>query len=169
MAEWDDLADVAALVEEAICDEPPLTTSEGGIIKPGFDERLDVLIQSSREGKDWIARLEAKERQATGINVLKVGFNKVFGYYIEVSKTHAESVPAHYVRKQTLVNAERYITEDLKDHEAKVLGAEEKRARLEYELFCKVRKKWLESHRRVAKHGGRGCQAGCFVGAGRIG
>ncbi|MBW1896179.1 MAG: DNA mismatch repair protein MutS [Deltaproteobacteria bacterium] len=151
IAEWDDLVDVAALVEEAICDEPPLTTREGGIIKPGFDEGLDLLIQSSREGKDWIARLEARERQATGINVLKVGFNKVFGYYIEVSKTRAESVPDHYVRKQTLVNAERYITEDLKTYEAKVLGAEESRARLEYELFCKVRKEVALGHRRVAK------------------
>jgi DNA mismatch repair protein MutS len=150
LEKWDDLADVAALVEEAICEDPPLTTREGGIIKPGFNERLDGLIHSSREGKDWIARLEAKEREATGIQVLKVGFNKVFGYYIEVSKTHIRSVPAHYVRKQTLVNAERYITEDLKTYEAKVLGAEERRAQLEYELFCSVRKQVARSHRRVA-------------------
>jgi DNA mismatch repair protein MutS len=148
-SKWDDLADVAGLIQDAITDAPPLTTREGGIIKPGFDEGLDGLIRSSREGKDWISRLEAKERRATGINSLKVGFNKVFGYYIEVSKTHIKSVPAHYMRKQTLVNAERYITEDLKAYEAKVLGAEEKRGRLEYELFCVVRERVAQSNRRI--------------------
>lgn len=148
-SKWDDLGDVAGLIEDAISDDPPLTTGEGGIIKPGFDKGLDDLIQSSREGKDWISRLEAKERQAAGINSLKVGFNKVFGYYIEISKTRIKSVPAHYVRKQTLVNAERYITEDLKSYEAKVLGAEEKRARLEYELFCVVRGKVAQNNRRI--------------------
>ncbi len=150
-SKWDDLADVGGLIEQAISDEPPLTTREGGIIKPGFDEGLDELIRSSREGKDWISRLEAKERRATGINSLKVGFNKVFGYYIEVSKTNIESVPGRYVRKQTLVNAERYITEDLKTYEAKVLGAEEKRAQLEYELFCVVREKVAQSNHRIAR------------------
>jgi len=150
-SKWDDLADVAGLIEDAISDDPPLTTREGGIIRPGFDEGLDQLIRSSREGKDWISRLEAKERKATGINSLKVGFNKVFGYYIEVSKTRIKSVPAHYVRKQTLVNAERYITEDLKAYEAKVLGAEEKQARLEYELFCVVRERVAQSNRRIAR------------------
>ena len=149
-SKWDDLADVGGLIEQAISDEPPLTTREGGIIKPGFDEGLDQLIRSSREGKDWISRLEAKERRATGINSLKVGFNKVFGYYIEVSKTNIGSVPTHYVRKQTLVNAERYITDDLKAYEAKVLGAEEKRAQLEYELFCVVRERVAQSNRRIA-------------------
>ncbi len=150
-SKWDDLADVGGLIERAISDEPPLTTREGGIIKPGFDKGLDELIRSSREGKDWISRLEAKERRATGINSLKVGFNKVFGYYIEVSKTNIESVPGRYVRKQTLVNAERYITEDLKTYEAKVLGAEEKRAQLEYELFCVVREKVAQSNQRIAR------------------
>ncbi len=149
-SKWDDLDDVRGLIEKAISDESPLTIHEGGIIKPGFDEGLDELILSSREGKDWILRLEAKERRATGINSLKVGFNKVFGYYIEVSKTNIKSVPAHYVRKQTLVNAERYITEDLKVYEAKVLGAEEKRARLEFELFCVVRKRVAQNNRRIA-------------------
>ena len=149
-SKWDDLADVEGLIQDAISDAPPLTTREGGIIKPGFDQGLDELIRSSREGKDWISRLEAKERQATGINSLKVGFNKVFGYYVEVSKTRIKSVPAHYVRKQTLVNAERYITEDLKVYEAKVLGAEEKGARLEYELFCVVRERVAQNNRRIA-------------------
>ena len=150
-SKWDDLADVAGLIQDAISDDPPLTIREGGIIKPGFDEGLDELIRSSREGKDWISRLEAKERKATGINSLKVGFNKVFGYYVEVSKTRIKSVPAHYVRKQTLVNAERYITEDLKAYETKVLGAEEKGARLEYELFCVVRERVAQSNRRIAR------------------
>ncbi|UCD88070.1 MAG: DNA mismatch repair protein MutS [Desulfobacterales bacterium] len=150
-SKWDDLADVAGLIEDAISDDPPLTTREGGMIKPGFDKGLDELIRCSRDGKDWMSGLEVKERQATGINTLKVGFNKVFGYYIEVSKSHIKSVPAHYVRKQTLVNAERYITEDLKTYENKVLRAEEKQIQLEYELFCVVREKVAQSNRRIAK------------------
>jgi DNA mismatch repair protein MutS len=149
--EWDDLADVGDLIASAIYDAPPLALSEGGIIKPGFDQGLDELIRTSQEGKDWIARLETKEREATGINSLKVGFNKVFGYYIEVSKTHMKAVPAHYVRKQTLVNGERYITEDLKTYEAKVLGAEDKRAQLEYELFCTIRQEVAHHSHRIAK------------------
>ena len=149
-SKWDDLEDIEELIEKAISDDPPLTTHEGGIIKPGFDEGLDELIRSSCEGKDWIVHLESQERRATGINSLKVGFNKVFGYYIEVSKTNIKSVPSHYIRKQTLVNAERYITEDLKVYEAKVLGTEEKRAKLEFELFCKVRKRVAKSNHRIA-------------------
>jgi DNA mismatch repair protein MutS len=147
---WDDLSDIADLVEEAIFDDPPLTTREGGMIRPGFNKELDALVQNSREGKDWISGLEAKEREATGINSLKVGFNKVFGYYIEVTKSHLATVPPHYVRKQTLVNAERYITEDLKTYEDRVLGAEEKQAELEYALFCSVREKVAENNRRIA-------------------
>ena len=149
--EWDDLADIGRLIESAISDEPPLTLREGGIIRPGFDQGLDELIRISQEGKDWISRLEARERKATGINSLKVGFNKVFGYYIGVPKTHIKSVPSHYVRKQTLVNGERYISEDLKTYESKVLGAEEKRAQLEYELFCTVREKVAQGNRRIGK------------------
>jgi DNA mismatch repair protein MutS len=148
---WDDLVDVGRLIEDAICDEPPLALREGGIIKPGYDQRLDELVQTSQNGKDWIARLQETERKATGINSLKVGFNKVFGYYIEVSKVHTASVPPHYVRKQTLVNGERYISEDLKAYESKVLGAEEKRTQLEYELFCSVRKKVAQENRRIAR------------------
>ncbi len=148
---WDDLADIGHLVSAAICDTPPLTLHEGGMIKPGFDQGLDELIRTSQEGKDWIARLQAKEREATGIKSLKVGFNKVFGYYIEVSKTHLKAVPAHYVRRQTLVNGERYITEDLKTYESRVLGAEEKRAELEYELFCTVRRTVARNARRIAR------------------
>ena len=152
--EWDNLSDVAELIEEAILDEAPLTVREGGMIKPGFSEELDELVQISREGKDWITRLEAKERQATGINSLKVGFNKVFGYYIEVSKTHVKSVPDHYVRKQTLVNGERYISEELKQFESKILGAEEKQIQLEYELFRAVREKVAAHNRRISEMAG---------------
>ena len=150
LRQWDDLVETGGLIDNAICDEPPLTLREGGIIKKGYDDSLDALIQISEEGKDWIARLENKERKATGINSLKVGYNRVFGYYIEISKAHMKSVPPHYVRKQTLVNGERYISEDLKAYEAKVLGAEEKRAQLEYALFCNVRKKIAEDNRRIA-------------------
>ncbi len=149
--QWDNLSDVGELIEKAISDEPPMTLMEGGIIKPGFDRELDGLVRISKEGKDWIASFEGRERQATGIKSLKVGFNKVFGYYIEVSKTHIKSVPAHYVRKQTLVNGERYISEDLKIYESRVLGAEEKRARLEYELFCAVRQSVAKNNRRTGK------------------
>jgi len=148
---WDDLTDVGGLIEEAILDDPPLTTGEGGMIKPGFNKELDALMGSSREAKNWISGIETKERETTGIHSLKVGFNKVFGYYIEVTKSHTRLVPAHYVRKQTLVNAERYITDDLKTYEAKVLGAEEQRTQLEYELFCVVREGVAQNHQRIAK------------------
>ncbi len=150
-AEWDDLSDVGRLLEDAICDHPPITVREGGIIKPTFDPRLAELVRMSQEGKGWIAKLQDRERKATGINTLKVGFNKVFGYYIEVSKAQVGSVPPHYVRKQTLVNGERYISEDLKEYESKVLGAEEKRAELEYDLFCAVRESVARENRRIGK------------------
>jgi DNA mismatch repair protein MutS len=149
--EWDDLSDIGDMIEQAIRDDPPPALREGGIIKPGYDHRLDELMGIDREGKDWIARLEAKEREATGIHSLKVGFNKVFGYYIEVSKAQMKSVPAHYVRKQTLVGGERYITEELKTHELRILGAEEKRAQLEYALFCQVREEVAQHNGRIAK------------------
>ncbi len=149
--DWDDLSDVGNLIGDAICERPPLTLRDGGIIRTGFDADLDELIGISKDGKAWIARLEDRERKATGINTLKVGFNKVFGYYIEVSKAHSKSVPVHYVRKQTLVNGERYICDDLKVYESKVLGAEEKRAELEYKLFCTVRQKVARENRRIGR------------------
>ncbi len=133
------LTALAALIARAIREDAPPTITEGGIIKTGFNSELDELIQISRDGKSWLARLESEEREATGISSLKVRYNKVFGYYIEVSKTHAAKVPVHYVRKQTLVNAERYVTEALKDFEARVLGAEDQRATLEYRLFNDLR------------------------------
>lgn len=140
---WEDEVDcltgLVDLIDAAIREDAPPTTGEGGMIKTGFNSELDVLIHISRDGKGFLAALEAAEREKTGINSLKVRYNKVFGYYIEVSNTHSQSVPAHYVRKQTLVNAERYITDELKQFENQVLTAEEKRASMEYDIFSEIR------------------------------
>ena len=133
------LAAIADRIAAAIVDDPPPTVNEGGMIRHGYDQALDELIAISRDGKKYLAALEAREKEQTGIHTLKVRYNRVFGYYIEVSRAQAPSVPAHYVRKQTLVNAERYITEELKAFEEKVLGAEEQRGVLEYGLFCGIR------------------------------
>ncbi len=137
----DALDALAREIETAIRDDAPPTIYEGGLIREGYHEELDELIQISRDGKGWLARLENQQRAATGIPTLKVRYNKVFGYFIEVTKAHAGSVPDHYVRRQTLVNAERYITDELKQFEEKVLGAEDRRAKLEYDLFCLLREK----------------------------
>lgn len=134
-----DMAQLADLLTRAIVADPPARMLDGGFIAAGFDEELDRLRSISRDGKKWIASLEAKERQATGISSLKVGFNNVFGYYIEVTKANAAAVPDSYVRKQTLVNAERYINQELKEFEQTVLGAEEKIGIRENELFNKLR------------------------------
>ena len=134
-----DQAGIAALIETAIVDHPPATVLDGGIIRDGYDGELAALRSSAREGKAWIARLEAEERTRTGIKSLRVGFNKVFGYYIEVSKANLHFVPPDYLRKQTLTGAERFITEGMKEREAAILGAEERMASLEYELFSRVR------------------------------
>ena len=136
----DDLGLLADLIEAAIREDAPPVINEGGMIKTGFNSQLDELIEISRGGKGFLTALETAEREKTGINSLKVRYNKVFGYYIEVSKMHANSVPGHYVRKQTLVNAERYITDELKKFETQVLGAEEKRAILELDIFNDLRK-----------------------------
>ena len=140
------LNELAALMEAAIREDAPPTTTEGGMIKAGCDRQLDELVQMSRDGKGWLARLEVQEREATGISAIKVRYNKVFGYYIEVPKSRAENVPAHYVRKQTLVNAERYITDELKTFETRVLQAEEKRALLELEIFNQVRSEVIRNN-----------------------
>lgn len=131
--------DVVILIDAAIVDQPPVTVQEGGVIREGYSSELDSLRQAVREGKDWIASLEAQERARTGIKSLKVGFNKVFGYYIEISKANLRLVPTDYIRKQTLTNAERFVTEGMKEREAAILGAEERMAELEYALFCDVR------------------------------
>jgi DNA mismatch repair protein MutS len=137
----EDLSDLHDLISRALADDPPPTLQAGGIMREGYDTELDELIQISREGKDWIVRLEEKERQRTGIGSLKVRYNKVFGYYLEVSKTNLHLVPPDYHRKQTLVNAERFITADLKEFEARVLGAEDARVKCETELFQELRRR----------------------------
>ncbi|MBI3945085.1 MAG: DNA mismatch repair protein MutS [Armatimonadetes bacterium] len=135
------LPEVVDLIGRAIREDAPLSLRDGGLIREGFDDELDTLRRNSAEGKAWIAGLEATERERTGIKSLKVGFNNVFGYYIEVSKPNLQFVPDNYTRKQTMVNAERFITSELKEYEALVLGAEEKITELEYRLFQQVREK----------------------------
>ncbi len=135
----DELTDIHDLIEEAIVDEPPLSVKEGGLIKLGYNEEIDQLKKATTEGKTWIIKLEADEREKTGIKGLKVGFNRVFGYYIEVTKSNFDQVPERYIRKQTLANAERYITEELKNLENQILGAEEKVINLEYNAFVEIR------------------------------
>ena len=135
----DELTDIYELIEEAIVDEPPIAVKEGGIIKLGYNEEIDHLKKATTEGKTWILKLEAEEREKTGIKGLKVGFNRVFGYYIEVTKSNFDQVPERYIRKQTLANAERYITEELKNLENQILGAEEKVINLEYNAFVEIR------------------------------
>ncbi len=139
-----ELEDVRELIERAIVPEPPLQIKEGGIIRDGFSKELDELREISREGKNWILRFEEEERKRTGIQSLRVGYNSVFGYYIEVTKANLKLVPSHYIRKQTLRNAERFITPELKEWETKILGAEERIKELEYEIFCKIRKNIAE-------------------------
>jgi DNA mismatch repair protein MutS len=135
--------DLVELISRAIVDEPPLPIKEGGMIRDGFDPNLDELRTAQRGGKDWIAKLQADEITATGISSLKVRFNSVFGYYIEVTKSNLDKVPPHYHRKQTVANGERFITPELKAMEGKILGAEERSVKLEYEIFQRVREEVL--------------------------
>ncbi len=134
-----DHGEIAHLLDQAIVSEPPHTLREGGIVKPGYDAELDKLRDLSKNGKSYIASLEQQEREKTGIHNLKVGFNSVFGYFLEVSKSQVEKVPADYIRKQTTANGERYITAELKEHESLVLGAQEKAVALEVDIFTRVR------------------------------
>ncbi|MDY6822473.1 MAG: DNA mismatch repair protein MutS [Thermodesulfobacteriota bacterium] len=138
-AALDELAGLADLLESAFRDDAPPTITEGGMIKPDYHPKLSELIAISRDSKGWLARMEAREKEETGINALKVRYNKVFGYYIDIPKTRMNEVPDHYIRKQTLVNSERYITDELKEFESKALGAEEQRATLELEIFNDIR------------------------------
>ncbi len=132
--------DVINLIKRGIVDDPPVSIQDGGIIREGYSEELDRLKRISREGKKWIAQLQKEEREKTGIQSLKVGYNTVFGYYIEVTKPNLKYVPENYIRKQTLTNAERFITPELKEYESQVLGAEEKIKEMERELFIQIRK-----------------------------
>ncbi|GIM47918.1 DNA mismatch repair protein MutS [Collibacillus ludicampi] len=140
-----DLSSLVELIERAIVEEPPVSIREGGLIKEGFDARLDEYKIASRDGKRWIAELEQREREKTGIKSLKVGYNKVFGYYLEVSKANLSLVPPYFERKQTLANGERYITPELKEKEALILEAEEKMVDLEYQIFLSLRERVEQS------------------------
>ena len=148
-ANLDDLADIYSLISSAIVEEPPITIREAGIIKEGFSKEADELRRAKTEGKEWLAQLEAREKEATGIKNLKVKYNKVFGYYLEVTNSFKDLVPADWVRKQTLTNAERYTTDELKKLEDVILGAEDKRCSLEYDLFNEVRDSIAAEVRRI--------------------
>ncbi len=150
----DELEDVSALLLAAINEEPPVSITEGGIIKPGFEPEIDSLITASMNGRQWLAELQSREREATGIKNLKISYNKVFGYYIEVTKSYLSQVPYRYFRKQTLANCERFITDELKEMEEKILGAEEKKNRLEYETFTEIRDVLAKSMERIQKSAG---------------
>jgi len=157
VAEIDPLTDAAGLIEQAIVDDPPFVLREGGVIREGYHAELDELRTIRREGKGWIARLEAEQRERTGISTLKVRYNKVFGYYIEITRSHLDRVPDDYQRKQTLANAERFITPELKEYEEKVLTAEDRMAELEYDLFQQVRQVLLQQSERLQ------CTAGALA------
>ena len=144
-----EVPEIVDLIRRAITDEPPLALKEGGLIRDGFDPVLDELRGATRDGKDWIARLQQQEIEKTGITSLKIRFNSVFGYYIEVTKSNLDKVPAHYVRKQTIANGERFFTPELKATESKILGAEERSTKLEYDLFLKVREQALGHLREI--------------------
>ena len=151
LEELDALEDLSTLVENAIAKEPPIAMKEGGIIRNGYHEEVDKLREAKTKGKTWIAELEAKERESTGIKNMKIKYNKVFGYYLEVTNANKNMVPEHYTRKQTLANAERYIIPELKELEDMILGAEDRLYSLEYELFCEVRDKIAAEVMRIQK------------------
>ena len=141
--------DLRGRLDAALADDCPLSSRDGGFIRDGFHPPLDALRELAHGGKQWIARYQAEECQRTGISTLKVGFNKVFGYYIEITNTHREKIPPEYIRKQTVKNAERYITPELKEYEEKVLTADEKSKELEHELFVQLREAVAASRRRM--------------------
>ncbi len=147
----DKLAGLAELIEKAVREDAPHVLNEGGLINDGYNAQLDELVSISRDGKSWIAKAQAEEKQKTGLSSLKIKYNKVFGYFIEVSKTQAPMVPDHYVRKQTLVNAERFITDEMKQVETTILNAQDKRNTLEYTIFCSVRDQVVDNAVKILK------------------
>lgn len=155
-------------IETTLIDNPPLSIREGGIIKGGISAELDEIRDASVNGKQWIARLQETERERTGIHSLKVGYNKVFGYFIEISKSNLDAAPQNYIRKQTLVNGERFITPELKEMEAKVLGADERLSSLEYELFVALRKEIASECSKIQKAAESIAVLDVFVSLGRI-
>ncbi len=149
--ELDELKDIYGLIEKAIVEEPPISVKEGGLIKIGYNSEIDEYKEATTNGKKWIVELEVAEKEKTGIKNLKIGYNKVFGYFIEVTKSYLSQVPDTYIRKQTLTNAERYITEELKELEEKTLGAQEKLIDLEYRVFQEIRYKIASQIQRIQK------------------
>ena len=149
--EMDGLEDLRSLIERAIVDEPPFSVREGGIIRPGFSDELDLLKGDMKDGRGIIAQIETQERERTGIPKLKVGYNRVFGYYIEIANAYKDQAPPEYIRKQTLTNCERFITPELKELEGRILGAHDKSVQLEYELFDSVRKQAAAQMERVQR------------------
>ncbi len=147
----DDLRDIYDLIDRSISEEPPFSVREGDIIRDGFSRDVDELRSIMKDGKGWIERVAAEEKEITGIKTLKIGYNKVFGYYIEVSRSFMDQVPDRYIRKQTLANCERYITQELKDMEATVLGASDKVCALEYDIFGEIRGRVAENSKRIQK------------------
>lgn len=147
----DPLSDICRMIESAIIDDPPISVREGGMIKDGFHEEADHLRNATTEGKQWLAKLEEEERNKTGIKNLRIKYNKVFGYYLEVTNSYKDLVPEYYMRKQTLTNAERYITPELKELEDTILGADEKLTALEYDIFCSVRNSIADEVVRIQK------------------
>lgn len=147
----DELQDMYELINKSIMDDPPMNTKDGGYIKIGYDKKIDDLKLATTDGKSWLMRLEADEKEKTGIKSLKIGFNKVFGYYIEVTNLYKNQVPDNYIRKQTLTNGERYITEELKQIENQILGAEEKVIKLELEAFTEIRQILAKNIKRLQK------------------
>ena len=150
----DTLEDVAGLLEDAILEEPSIAVKEGGIIKDGFSEQIDQLKRAKTDGKQWLMQLEERERRATGIKTLKVKFNKVFGYYLDVTNSYKDKVPEHYIRKQTLTNSERYTTEELNKLADTILGAEDRLCALEYETFASIRETLAGEMERIKKTAG---------------
>jgi DNA mismatch repair protein MutS len=146
----DEMSDIATLIEDSIVDEPPANIKEGGVIKPGYNKTLDSIVADMSGGKDIIKTIEAQEKEKTGIPKLKVGYNRVFGYYIEVTNSYKEQVPEHYIRKQTLTNCERYITQELKQLEERVLTAKDRAIALEHELYEEIRKTIAKEHNRLS-------------------
>jgi len=145
----DTLKDVFSIINNGIIDEPPLTIKEGNIIKYGFNKKVDEYRDATKLGKEWIANLQFKEREKTGIKTLKIGFNKVFGYYLDVTKSNIHLVPDYFIRKQTLANSERYLTPELKELESKIMEAQEKVTKLEYQIFQEIRERILSEINRI--------------------
>jgi DNA mismatch repair protein MutS len=161
--ELDDHIEIVELIEKALSDDPPLTVREGGLIKKGYNEKLDELKEVASGGKTWVAALQKQERHRTGIKSLRVGYNKVFGYYLEVTKANLSQVPDEYIRKQTLVNSERFVTPELKEKESLILTAEDKMNALEYELFSEIRENVASHSVQIRKTAGACAELDCLI------